>query len=94
MDEPTAHLDPGHQVAVGQLVHRLVSEGKGVIAAVHDLNLASAIAGRAILLKAGRLILDGPTESVLRNPALDETYQTRFERIRTESGRLIVLPSA
>ena len=52
LDEPTVHLDISHQVDTLELVRSLnVEQGLTVIAAMHDLNLASLYFDRLILLK-------------------------------------------
>lgn len=91
MDEPTAHLDATHQIATAKLVRQLAAEGKTILVAVHDLNLAPLIASRVLLLAGGRVALDGPVEQVLNDPVLDDAYGVRFERVRTDSGRLLVV---
>jgi iron complex transport system ATP-binding protein len=93
MDEPTSHLDASHQMATASLVRRLASEGRTVISAVHDLNLASGMATRALLISDGRLILDDEVERVLEDLRLDRAYGVKFERVRSESKRLLVVPS-
>ncbi len=93
MDEPTAHLDAPHQAWIVRLVRGLAAEGRGVVVALHDLNLASAMTTRAILVAKGRVAMDGPTEAVLESGRLDEAFGTPFDRLRTPAGRLVVLPS-
>jgi iron complex transport system ATP-binding protein len=91
MDEPTSHLDPPHQASIGSLCSKLAEGGKCMITAVHDLNLASTLAGRAILISDGKILLDGPVERVLEDTRLEDCYHTNFERVRTSSGRLLVI---
>lgn len=80
LDEPTSHLDVGHQVEIVRLLRRLAEEGYGVLAALHDLNLAAALADRAILLANGRVGLEGPCAEVLASPQVDAVYGVRFRR--------------
>jgi iron complex transport system ATP-binding protein len=93
IDEPTSHLDVEHQLGVAHLVSHLAQEGKATITAIHDLNLASHLADRAVLLQDGKIGLDGPIRTVLESPLLDDVYRVRFERIRLDNDRLIVVPS-
>lgn len=93
MDEPTAHLDASHQLSTSSLTRRLAKEGRAIVSAVHDLNLASTMASRALLLSGGRLVLDDSVEHVLMDPRLDEAYGVKFERVRSDSGRLLVMPT-
>ena len=93
LDEPTSHLDVEHQLSVSNLVSQLAKQGRATVTAIHDLNLASHLADRAILLHDGKIGLDGPIREVLESSLLDEVYRVRFERIRLDGGRLIVIPT-
>ncbi|RYG34807.1 ABC transporter ATP-binding protein [bacterium] len=86
LDEPTSHLDAPHQIGLLRLL-----QSRTVIAALHDLNLAAVAFPRAILLGNGGVVLDGPTDEVLRSAKLDEIYGSAFDRIEVE-GRLRVFP--
>lgn len=70
LDEPTSHLDIGHQLDLLERVRVLVRERRvSVIAALHDLNLAARFADRIVVLSAGRKVADGPVGQVL-SPSL------------------------
>ena len=61
LDEPTAHLDIGHELDLLGRVRRLVVDrGGAVVAAMHDLNLAARFADRVVVLSRGRQVDDGP----------------------------------
>ncbi len=72
LDEPTAHQDLSFQAQLLRIVKGLCREGGlGVLAALHDLNVAALCADRLLLLSKGRVVAQGPpaellTESVLR----------------------------
>src|SRR5207249_8857323 len=52
LDEPTAHLDIGHQASVLGLMRALCrDEGKAVLAVVHDLTLGAAHCDRLVMLR-------------------------------------------
>jgi iron complex transport system ATP-binding protein len=74
LDEPTAALDVGHQLALMDLLRGLNAAGRTILAAVHDLNLAAAHFERLLLLDRGRLCADGPTAAVLAGPELGRTF--------------------
>jgi len=75
LDEPTAHLDISHQVDILELLARMNEEGHlTIIAAMHDLNLASAYFRRLILLKEGAIVADGPPERVLTSSTIGTAY--------------------
>lgn len=92
MDEPTSHLDAPHQAWVVHLVRSLAAEGRAVIMALHDLNLASAISTRSILLASGAVAMDDTTEAVLASERLDAAFGARFDRLKTDGGRPVVVP--
>ena len=72
LDEPTANLDIQHQLQLMALVRGLVERGMGALAAMHDLNMASAYCDRIYMIKAGQIVASGPPEEVLQ-PALLRT---------------------
>jgi len=93
-DEPTSHLDVEHQIAVSELIKRLSVQGRAIVTAIHDLNLAPLIADRAVLLKDGQIGLDAPMTEALESAMLDQVYNVRFIRSQLENGRMVVLPEA
>jgi iron complex transport system ATP-binding protein len=75
LDEPTAHLDIAHQAQILDLMCRLNRErGLTVVAALHDLNLASAYLGLLTFLKEGRIIDFGPPHKVLTAENIAAVY--------------------
>ena len=93
LDEPTNHLDPRHQVHVLNLCKTIWGQGKTVITAIHDLNLASMYAHQLLLLKDGSSVACGPPEAVLTLDQLSETYGIPFEVLSHPNGYLWVMPS-
>jgi iron complex transport system ATP-binding protein len=76
LDEPTAHLDLHHQVALLGLVQRLTRERNlAVLIAMHDLNLAALYADRLALLVDGSLQAVGTPPEVLTTQHLQRAYQ-------------------
>jgi iron complex transport system ATP-binding protein len=77
LDEPTAHLDIGHQVRILDLLGKLNRENAlTIIAVFHDLNLASEYCDRLLLLKDGKVHSIGKPEEVLTYQILEEVYNT------------------
>lgn len=77
LDEPTASLDINHQIRTLELVRDLANEGKTVIAAIHDLNLAAHYCDELLLLSEGRILDSGSPETVLTESNLSEAFETR-----------------
>lgn len=75
LDEPTASLDPAHQLRIMDLMERLRQEAQITIVMVsHDLNLASSYADRLLLLKDGEVETVGTPRQVLTGERLSQSY--------------------
>ena len=94
LDEPTAHLDIGHQGQIMDLLRQLNKEQSlTVVVVLHDLALASLYCQRLILLHQGRLRKIGPPKRVLTKEMVEEVYQTTVKVMQTPGrGRPIILP--
>ena len=90
MDEPTANLDPPHQVAVVRLLQRLAAAGTLVVSVLHDLPLALQ-AERLLVLQGGRVHADASSASTEAHAALVEVFggAVSIERV---NGRLTTVP--
>ena len=68
-DEPTTALDVSIQAQILIEMRTLVREaGVSLIWISHDLATVSVLASRLLVMYAGRLIEEGPTDEVLRRP--------------------------
>lgn len=83
LDEPTANLDVKHQLDVLEMAARLASEeGLGIVAAIHDLNLAAHFCNRLVLLHQGRLLADDVPEAVLTPANLRHAFEVEAQVYR------------
>lgn len=90
LDEPTNHLDPQHQLDALRVFRQAAEGGAGVIASLHDVNLAARFADRCLLLFGdGRWQL-GACDEVLNEGTLGELYGTPIESINWRSSSLFV----
>ncbi|MSP21371.1 MAG: ABC transporter ATP-binding protein [Alphaproteobacteria bacterium] len=64
-DEPTAALDPYHQLRVLEILRGIADAGGGVLAVFHDLPMAARFCTRLALLVRGRVLADGAVAAVL-----------------------------
>lgn len=71
MDEPTSHLDIKYQIEIMELAKSLDIT---VLASFHDLNLASALCDRLLVLKAGRLVASGTPHEVVTESLLSDVF--------------------
>jgi iron complex transport system ATP-binding protein len=95
LDEPTASLDLAHQGHVLSAMRRQAELGLAVLAILHDLNLAAAVADHLVLLAAGRVTAAGSPREVLRGDVLSAAYGCRITPNRAPGqGRPFVLPPA
>jgi iron complex transport system ATP-binding protein len=77
LDEPTSHLDIGHQIQILDLLKKLNHKNKLTIAMIlHDLNLASAYSNRIVLLDKGTIFKEGRPEDVLTYQNIEAVYKT------------------
>jgi iron complex transport system ATP-binding protein len=92
LDEPTTHLDARHQREVAALLLKLAREsGRTVVAATHDLNLASLLGDRLLALAGGRTLAVGSPAEILRPELLAELFGTGFEVVRGGSRPVTLL---
>lgn len=64
-DEPTASLDPRHQLAIMNILSARAAAGALVVAALHDLDLAARACTRIVVMNDGRIVADGaPAEAL------------------------------
>jgi iron complex transport system ATP-binding protein len=73
-DEPVAGLDPAHQIATMQVFGSLAAEGRGVLVSLHDLGLAARHCTRLVMMDRGRLVADGPPDTVLTEDNLRAVF--------------------
>ncbi len=75
LDEPTANLDIQHQIGILGLVQELIrQDGLGVVAAVHDLELAARYCDRLVLMSEGAVLATGTPDQVLTPEKLRAAY--------------------
>jgi len=67
MDEPASNLDPKSR---RQLINLLKGFQHTKIVASHDLDLILDVCERCIMIKDGKIVVDGPAEEVLTNEVL------------------------
>lgn len=85
-DEPTAALDPKHQLAVMEILAARKAQGGLVLAALHDLDLAARFCTRVVVLSNGRIVADGAPEEVLSEEILEPVFDVRTRRLADASG--------
>ncbi len=80
LDEPNTHLDIGHQLDVlDRIRNEAARRGAGIIASMHDLNLASILCDRLLLVESGSVVAEGAPSDVLSSDLLNQAFQARLE---------------
>ncbi len=94
LDEPTAFLDLGHQVAAMQMAEVAARAGLCVVAVLHDLNLAAAACDRVVVLDRGRVVAEGAPSVVLTAERVTEVWGVPVWRgENAATGAAVVLPA-
>ncbi|MEV4335243.1 ABC transporter ATP-binding protein [Streptomyces sp. NPDC049597] len=96
LDEPTTFLDIQHQLEVLDLCAELhESQGRTLVAVLHDLNQAARYATHLIALRDGKVVAQGPPTEVVTAELVEEVFQVRSQVIEDpESGTPLVVPAA
>lgn len=84
LDEPTSSMDIAQQHSLLEIASTLRSQHIGVMAILHDLNLAAQFADDIILMKKGRVIIQGQPTKVLQPVLLEEAYEHPIQVIYPE----------
>jgi len=77
LDEPTSHLDIGHQIQILDLLKKLnLQNNLTIVMVLHDLNLASEYCNRIVLLNEGGVFKEGVPQAVLTYQNIEAVYKT------------------
>ena len=96
LDEPTSNLDIGRQIEILDLIKGLCRENNmTVVAALHDLNLASQYCDQLILINNERIHAEGTPAMVINPENIEEVYGSgSYVHTHPLSGLPAVLPHA
>ncbi len=93
LDEPTSSLDLAQQQKLLSLARDSCHEGVGVLAILHDLNLAMQYADRILFLKKGQTVAYGPVSEVVTQTVIEDTFSHPV-RLFHDQGQWVVVPQA
>jgi oligopeptide/dipeptide ABC transporter ATP-binding protein len=96
-DEPTTALDVTVQAQILELIRDLNQElNTAVIMITHNLGVVAGLCSRIIVMYAGRIVEEGPTRQIFKNPQHPYTWSLlrslprldadRRERLRSIEG--------
>jgi iron complex transport system ATP-binding protein len=89
-DEPTASLDPRHQIDVMKNLRTAADNGVLVIVVTHDLGLAARFADHALVLSDGRLVSQGAPGEALSEQVMANVFRIKAYRAEYQSEAVIV----
>jgi energy-coupling factor transport system ATP-binding protein len=70
VDEPTTGQDPKMRREIMDLMKRLNDLGKTIIVITHDMNLVAEYIPRTVVMKDGKILIEGPTRQVFQRPEI------------------------
>jgi iron complex transport system ATP-binding protein len=85
-DEPTAALDPLHQLAIAQLMRDFVDSGGGALLVLHDVALAARFADQLIWMRDGQVVATGSPDETLNAELMQKVYDVRAHVVRDADG--------
>ena len=92
LDEPTSNLDLKHQFELMEMVaHMAAAESRGVMVAMHDLNLASRYSDRIAILSGGRICSIGSPLEVITPDMIKDVYGVAVA-VTPFNGRPYIMP--
>ena len=74
LDEPFVGLDPKAAFALKQIMRELTCEGGAIFFSTHVLDVAEKLCNKIAIIKDGRLIASGRTETVKGNQSLEDYF--------------------
>jgi iron complex transport system ATP-binding protein len=89
-DEPTASLDPRHQIDVMKSLRQAADGGILVIVVTHDLGLAARYADTVLVLSQGRLVAHGEPTLALSENIINDVFRISAYRAEHERAAVIV----
>jgi iron complex transport system ATP-binding protein len=89
-DEPTASLDPRHQIDVMKNLRQAADKGALVMVVTHDLGLAARFADTLVVLSEGRLVSQGAAVEALSEQVMADVFRISAYRAEFQREAVIV----
>jgi iron complex transport system ATP-binding protein len=89
-DEPTASLDPRHQIDVMQNLRATADKGVLVIVVTHDLGLAARFADHVLVLREGQLVSQGAPAEAFSEQVMADVFRISAYRAEYQREAVIV----
>jgi len=79
-DEPTASLDPEHQLQVMDVLRAEAGRGVGIVVVMHDLSLAMRSCDKLVLLYGGHILAVGTPKAVLTDAHVATAFNVKMAK--------------
>jgi iron complex transport system ATP-binding protein len=89
-DEPTASLDPRHQIDIMKSLRAAADGGTLVVVVTHDLTLAARFADSVLVLSQGRLVAQGTPAEALSEQVMADVFRIGAYRAQYQREAVIV----
>lgn len=93
LDEPTSSMDIALQHHVLSIIQKIKERNIGVLAILHDLNLAANYADQVILMKKGNILFQGKAESVMNTENLMQVFDHPIKVYQGDERRPTIIQS-
>jgi|SRR5690554_4236976 len=74
LDEPMAGVNPALTESLLDHIVQLREEGVTILFVEHDMHMVRRISDWVVVMAEGRIIAEGPPETVMANPAVQDAY--------------------
>jgi len=95
LDEPTRGLDPTEKERLASFLQQQTKQGRTVVMATHDVELAASCAQRVVIMAEGQVIVDGPAHEVMSQSLVFASQVNKLfrdSRLLTVQDVLAALP--
>lgn len=74
LDEPVSGMNASETHAFVQLIRSIRDRGVTILLVEHDMPMVMSVSDRIVVLNYGRIIAEGPPETIRNDPAVIEAY--------------------
>jgi iron complex transport system ATP-binding protein len=91
LDEPTSALDLHHQISTLNHIEALQKSGVTIVSTMHDITLGAMYAERIVIMQNGKVLLDGPSKTVIHSTQLKLAFDDRITIHTLDNGRPVIV---
>lgn len=84
LDEPFVGLDPKASVILKQKMHEMCGEGSAIFFSTHVLDVAEKLCNKVAIIKDGKLVASGLTESLTKGENLESVFMEVVRNVKTD----------